>query len=141
MHLHPVTATVAAAFVLAVAPAPAHEPDHGHPASLGTVNFPVSCTPEAQRRFNTAASLHYSFYWERIDAALDDVLAADPGCAMAYWAKAVASLDNALGSPPTPKNEQAGWAAVLMAKQLGAKTERERDYIDAVETVFKDHDT
>jgi tetratricopeptide (TPR) repeat protein len=141
MHLHPVTATVAAAFVLAVAPAPAHEPDHGHPASLGTVNFPVSCTPEAQRRFNTAASLLYSFYWERIDAALADVLAADPGCAMAYWAKAVASLDNALGSPPTPKNEQAGWAAVLMAKQLGAKTERERDYIDAVETVFKDHDT
>lgn len=118
----------------------AHDPDHEHPAALGTVNFPVSCTPEAQQRFNTAASLLYSFYWERIDAAVADVLAADPDCAMAYWAKAVASLDNALGSPPTPKKEQEGWAAVLMAKQLGAKTQRERDYIGSVEAVFKDHD-
>ena len=60
---------------------------------------------------------------------------------MAYWVKAVASLDNALGSPPTPKKEQEGWAAVQKAKQLDAKTQRERDYIGAVEVVFKDHDT
>ena len=60
---------------------------------------------------------------------------------MAYWAKAVASLDNPLGSPPTPKQEKEGWAAVEKAKQLGAKTQRERDYIAAVEVVFKDHDT
>jgi hypothetical protein len=60
---------------------------------------------------------------------------------MAYWAKAVASLDNPLGSPPSPKQEQEGWAAVEKAKQLGGKTPRERDYIGAVETVFKDHAT
>ena len=136
-----VTVVAAAAAMLGAPCALAHDPDHEHPASLGTVNFPVSCTPEAQQRFNTAASILYSFYWEKADAAIADVLAADPDCAMAYWAKAIASLDNALGSPPTPKKEQEGWAAVLMAKQLGAKTERERDYIGAVETVFKDHGT
>ena len=116
--------------------------DHEHPASLGNVNFPVSCTPEAQQRFNTAASVLYSFYWEKIDAAIADVLAADPDCAMAYWAKAIASLDNALGSPPTPKKEQEGWAAVLRRRSSWVrKTQRERDYIGAVEVVFKDHDT
>jgi tetratricopeptide (TPR) repeat protein len=118
--------------------------DHDHhpgPAVLGDVHFPVSCTPAAQAKFNTAASLLYSFYWEKIDAAVAEVLAADPDCAMACWVKAVASLDNALGSPPTPKQEQQGWAAVEQAKQLGGKTQRERDYIAAVEVVFKDHAT
>jgi tetratricopeptide (TPR) repeat protein len=115
--------------------------DHGHAGPLGEVNFPVSCTPEAQRRFNAAALLLYSFQWERIDKALADVLAADPDCAMVYWAKGIASLENPLGSPPTPKLEEQGWAAVEKAKQLGAKTQRERDYIGTLEVVFKDHDT
>jgi hypothetical protein len=114
--------------------------DHGT-ATLGEVNFPVSCTPEAQKRFNTLASLLYSFYWANVDAAVEQVLEADPTCAMAYWGKAVASLDNSLGSPPTPRLEAAGWTAVEKAKQLGGKTPRERDYIAAVELVFKDHDT
>jgi tetratricopeptide (TPR) repeat protein len=115
--------------------------DHDHTAALGEVNFPVSCTPEAQQRFNTAASLLYSFHWEHTDAAVAKVLEADPSCAMAYWAKAIASLENALGAPPTPQLEQRGWAAVEQAKQLGAKTQRERDYIAAVEVVFKDYAT
>ena len=103
--------------------------------------LPVSCNDQAQSRFNTTAALLYSFYWEKVDSAVAAVLQADPTCAMAYWAKAVASLDNPLGSPPTPKQEQEGWAAVEKAKQLGGKTPRERDYIAAVETVFKDHAT
>jgi tetratricopeptide (TPR) repeat protein len=118
--------------------------DHGHrehPAALGQVSFPISCAPEAQTKFNTTVALLYSFYWEKIDGAVGEVLAADPTCAMAHWAKAVASIDNALGSPPTPKLERQGWEAVLAAKQLGGKTQRERDYISAVEMLFKDHDT
>jgi tetratricopeptide (TPR) repeat protein len=121
--------------------AQAQDHDHHATAALGDVRFPVSCTPAAQEKFNTAASLLYSFYWEKIDAAVADVLIADPSCAMAHWVKAVASLDNALGSPPTPKQEQQGWMAVEKAKQLGAKTQRERDYIAAVAVVFKDHGT
>lgn len=115
--------------------------DHMAAAELGEVEFPVSCAPAAQEKFNIVASLLYSFYWEKIDGAIAEVLAADPDCAMAHWAKAEASLDNALGSPPTPKQEQQGWEAVEKAKALGAKTPRERDYIAAVEVVFKDHAT
>lgn len=123
---------------------PAFAQDHDHherSPALGQVNFPVSCTAEAQARFNTTVALLHSFYWERIDAAVGEVLAADPTCAMAYWAKAVASIDNALGSPPTPRLERQGWDAVLAARRLGGKTQRERDYISAVEVLFKDHDT
>jgi tetratricopeptide (TPR) repeat protein len=130
-----------AASILATPRAIAQVHDHQHDdaSALGEVNFPVSCNPQAQSRFNMLAALLYSFYWERIDAAVADVLQADPACTMAYWAKAVASLDNPLGAPPTPQLEQQGWAAVEKAKQLGGKTPRERDYIAAVETVFKDY--
>lgn len=129
---------------LAGAPAVAQDDHdhHDHPSALGQVIFPVSCTPAAQAKFNTVVALLYSFYWEKIDSAVNEVLAADPTCAMAYWAKAVASLDNALGSPPTPKLEEQGWAAVLAAQRLGGgKTPRERDYIAAVASVFKDYRT
>jgi tetratricopeptide (TPR) repeat protein len=116
--------------------------EHAHRTTpLGSVSFPVSCTPEAQRTFNTAAALLYSFYWEKIDDAVAEVLAADSTCAMAHWLKAVASLENPLGSPPTAELEKQGWAAVENAKQIGGKTARERDYIAAVEVVFKDHET
>ena len=138
-----IAAACAAVLVLAASHATAQTPDSDHDAhaAFGAVNFPVSCNPEAQKRFNTAAALLYSFYWEKVDAAVTSVLQADPSCAMAHWAKAVASLDNPLGSPPTPQQEQQGWAAVEKAKELGGKTARERDYISAVESVFKDHAT
>lgn len=137
------TAAMASLVAMGISRIPdAKAQDHDHhpaPAALGDVNFPVSCTPAAQAKFNTVASLLYSFYWEKIDAAVADVLEADPNCAMAHWAKAIASIDNALGSPPTPKQEQEGWMAVERAKQVGGRTQRERDYIAAVEVVFKDH--
>ena len=111
--MNPIRLAAACIFtgIFCAGPTVAQEHDHDH-AALGDVNFPVSCTREAQKRFNTAAALLYSFYWERIDGAVADVLAADPTCAMAHWVKAVASLDNPLGSPPTPKLEKEGWAAV-----------------------------
>ena len=120
---------------------PATGQEHDHEAPVGEVTFPVSCNAVAQQRFNTAAALLYSFHWEKLQSALADVLAADPGCAMAYWAQAVASLDNPLGSPPTPKQQQDGWAAVAKARQLEARTPRERDYIAAVEVVFENYET
>ncbi len=135
-------AAACAAAVLLAEGAPAHEStEHEHDAALGEVNFPVSCTPEARARFNVAVSLLYSFYWERIDAAVEQVLEADPACAMAWWVRAVASIDNALGSPPTPAQEAAGWAASQKAAALGGGTPRERGYIASVATFFRDHAT
>src|SRR5688572_2441622 len=90
----------AAALVLAFTTTNGQEHDHDH-AALGHVNFPIACAPQAQEPFNTAVALLYSFFWERVDAAVAEVLKADPNCGMAHWAKAVASLENALGAPPT----------------------------------------
>src|SRR5687767_13934386 len=93
----PVAAAVFAAISTVCPPAAFADHDHHHGGALGAVSFPVSCTPEAQKRFNTLVSLLHSFHWERVDKAVADVLDADPTCAMAHWGKALRSLDNSLG--------------------------------------------
>src|SRR3990172_9556679 len=62
--------------------------DHDH-SQLGRVVFPVSCNAEAQRRFETAMTILHSFWWEKGDEAFGHVLAADSGCAMAWWGLAM----------------------------------------------------
>jgi hypothetical protein len=96
--MHAAMAIASLIAVLALGPGVgAHEHQHDHDAALGDVQFAVSCNPEAQKRFNTAASLLYSFYWERIDSAVAYVIAAEPVCEIAQGVKAVASIHNALG--------------------------------------------
>src|SRR3989454_8358710 len=69
------------------------------------------------------------------------VAQADPACGIAHWGVAMNLLGNPFGWPPSPKALADGWAAVERAKTAGAKTQRERDYISAIETFYKDADT
>ncbi|HXV83975.1 MAG TPA: hypothetical protein VEG60_29335 [Candidatus Binatia bacterium] len=108
---------------------------------LGEVNFPVSCNAEASKRFQRAAALYHSFDWPRVTKAFEAVLEADPQCAIAWWGIALATQDNPFVWPISAKQVADGWAAVEKAKALGAKTERERDYIAAIEVFYKDGDT
>ncbi len=58
---------------------------------------------------------------------------------MAYWGIAM-SLYHPVWFPPTPADLQRGMAAIERAKSIGAKTQRERDYIAAIEVFYKDSD-
>ena len=108
---------------------------------LGEVNFPVSCNVAAQKHFQRAAALYHSFDWPRVTKAFETVLEADPQCAMAWWGIALATLDNPFIWPITAKQVADGWAAIEKAKAIGAKTQRERDYIAALELFYKDGNT
>ncbi len=83
----------------------AQEPGHTGHHRLGRVVFPVSCAPEAQRRFERAMASLHSFWWEEGPRAFGAVLEADSTCAMAHWGLAV----NAWGNPFTggPNGESA----------------------------------
>ena len=107
---------------------------------LGEVNFPVSCNPEAQKQFQRAAALYHSFDWPRVTKAFQAVLEADPQCGMAWWGIALATQDNPFVWPISAKQVADGWAAIEKAKAIGAKTQRERDYIAALELFYKDGD-
>jgi hypothetical protein len=108
---------------------------------LGTVNFRVSCSSAAQAEFARAVAALHSFWFDTARTAFEAVAAADPSCGMAHWGIAMTLLGNPLANPPRPKALQDGWVAVEKARAAGARTERERGYIEAIALFYKDADT
>ncbi|MCK7497835.1 MAG: hypothetical protein MZW92_49135 [Comamonadaceae bacterium] len=107
---------------------------------VGKVSFPTSCNAEVQVEFDRAIAALHSFYHPASVNALAGVLQKDPACAMAHWGIAMNALGNPFGWPPSTKGLADGSAAVEKAKASSAKTERERDYIGAVESLCQDRD-
>ena len=114
---------------------------HQHDSSekLGTVRFANSCSAAVQPTFARAMALLHSFEFGPAMQSFDSTAAADPGCAIAYWGIAVSRWGNpfAPGAKP-PKEVELGRAAAEKAKAIGAKTERERDFIAAVDELYRD---
>jgi hypothetical protein len=76
--------------------------DAGH--ALGTVSFPVSCSAQAQVKFNRAVALLHHMTYPQAREAFEQVAATDPGCAMAHWGVAMTLFQRgkrcrALGGP------------------------------------------
>ena len=108
---------------------------------VGTVSFPTSCAPAVQADFDRAVAMLHSFWFPASTKALNAVAQGDPACGMAHWGIAMNALGNPFGWPPSPKGLADGWAAVEKAKAAGATTQRERDYIAAIEAFYKDSAT
>jgi len=106
---------------------------------LGTVHFSTSCNEPAQRRFDRAMRYQHSFWYTESKEIYEETLKADPECAIAYWGIALSLLSNPHGSVPAP-NLPLGLAAIEKVKATGAKTQRERDYIDALAVMYVDYD-
>ncbi len=111
--------------------------DHG-PAigEVGSVNFPVSCSPAAQKGFSRSVAMLHSFWYEEAARSFSSVADADPTCAMAWWGVAM-SYYHPLWEPPTAEALQKGMSAIRKAKALEAKTERERAYIAALGAFYE----
>ncbi len=107
---------------------------------LGTVRFVTSCAPAVQPQFDRAVALLHSFHLDAAVGAFTEVAAADPACGMAHWGVAMAWLGNPLAAPPSARGLKEGSAAVDRAKAAGARTDREREYIAAIEMIYKDAD-
>ena len=116
-----------------------HPHRHDPSEKLGVVNFKTSCTPKAQKQFNHAVAWLHSFEYEEAEKTFTEVAVADPQCGMAYWGVAMSNY-HPLWVPPTPAELKKGWSAVEKAKAAGTKTQREQDYIAAIEIFYKDHD-
>jgi tetratricopeptide (TPR) repeat protein len=111
-------------------------------AKLGKVNFKVECNAAAQQEFNVAMAYYHSFEWTQAQAAADRVLQSDPTCGMAHWAKALAKLDNPFVWPITLSDKALadGQVEIEAARKAGLKSQRERDYVDALAMFYKDFD-
>lgn len=136
------TALLACAFAAAGAAAQEKDQSHHHarPEKLGTVSFPTSCAPAVQAPFARAVALLHSFWYDEAEKAFNEVAVRDPACAMAHWGVAM-SLYHPIWAAPTPAELQRGQEAVARAGTAAAPTERERDYVGAIEAFFRDADT
>jgi hypothetical protein len=106
---------------------------------LGAVHFPTSCNETAQRRFDRGMRYQHSFWYRQSKEIFEDVLKADADCAIAYWGIALSLLLNPHSAPPEA-NLPLGLAALQKGKAIGAKSPRERDYIDALLVLYADYD-
>src|SRR5215468_10651252 len=106
---------------------------------LGSVHFETSCNEVAQRRFDRAMRYQHSYWYLPAKEIFEEVLKSDPTCALAQWGIALTLLNNPHNAIPQ-SNLAPGLAAITKAKAMAAKTERERDYIDAMLLMYADYD-
>ncbi|HEY6443596.1 MAG TPA: hypothetical protein VIY66_09675 [Candidatus Acidoferrales bacterium] len=117
--------------------APSHAA-HGQSRGVGKVNFPTSCSAEAQASLEKGLALLHSFQYEESGQAFSEAVQRDGQCAMAYWGKAMA-LDHQLWDFPTPSTLAEGRKDIEHAQKLGPQTPREREYIAAAFTFYQDN--
>ncbi len=114
------------------------QPNDG--SKIGEVNFAVSCSFSAQQKFNHAVAILHSFWYEEAESAFTDVIKTDPSCAMGYWGIAMSNW-HPLWYPPSAEELSAGSKAAAAAAALGGRTDRERNYIDAISAFYRDSET
>jgi tetratricopeptide (TPR) repeat protein len=103
---------------------------------LGTVHFPVSCAAPVQKPFERGVALLHSFWYEEAEKEFEQMAKDDPQCAMAHWGIAM-SIWHQLWNHPDAATLKRGQEEVKSAKSLGPKTNRERDYIAAMDAFYR----
>jgi tetratricopeptide (TPR) repeat protein len=109
------------------------------PEKLGKVTFATSCDPKVQAKFERAVALLHSFWYREGRETFESVLADDGTCAIATWGVAAVLMSNPIaGLGPAPKAAADAQAAIARGRAIGARTQRERDYIEAVAAYYQD---
>ena len=119
--------------VALVAPAAAQD-------KLGKVTFPTSCDAKVQAQFERGVAMLHSYWFTEARKVFEAVAQQDTSCAIAYWGLAVNYLGNSLAAPPSAKDAATATEALDKARAIGAKTQRERDWIDAIGVYYRDAD-
>ena len=106
---------------------------------LGKVDFQNSCSPGVQESFQRSVAMLHSFRYAETEKAFREVLVQDPSCAIATWGIAAILMSNPLaGIGPSPQWAERAKATIDEGRKIGAKTQRERDYIEAVAAYYDD---
>src|SRR3954462_9703902 len=105
---------------------------------LGRVNFASSCEARVQPTLQAGVAMLHSFWYSAAEKTFRDVLAQDPSCTIATWGIAAILMSNPLaGTGATPKRAEVAQAAIEEGRRTPPKTQRERDYIEAVAEYYR----
>jgi hypothetical protein len=108
-----------------------------HPAQLGKVNFPASCSSTSQPTMEKAVALLHSFQYQQSEQTFTDAAQQDAHCAMAYWGEAMA-LYHQLWDFPDERDLREGREDLEEAGKIGGTTQREAEYISAAAAFYQD---
>jgi tetratricopeptide (TPR) repeat protein len=106
---------------------------------FGEVKFALSCEEKVRADFNLATALLHSFEYTEAEKVFAKVIDGDPNCLMAYWGVAMSNY-HPLWAPPTADELTKGSKTIALARTLTAKSDREKEYIEAVGAVFDNFD-
>src|ERR1700736_2325351 len=102
---------------------------------LGQVNFPTSCSAQAQTLMETGVALLHSFQYQQADQTFSEAAKRDPKCALAYWGKAISRYEQ-LWEFPSHKTLKLGAEDIRRAQAPNTSTPRERAYIAAAASFY-----
>jgi hypothetical protein len=134
-------AAVSILVVLGYGQAAAQDHAHDSGGTFGTVHFETSCNASVQAEFDRAVAMLHSFFYPETEKAFRAIAEREPACAMAYWGVAISQRPNPLTAPFPPQLLQQGWEAIQRARAANARTQRERDWIEALAPFYEGHAT
>ena len=134
-----IAASLVALTLSSTSAVPAQPPRPGG-ERLGKVHFETSCASSVAEEFDHSMALLHSFEFPDAITGFSKVLHDDPSCGIAQWGIAMSTWGNPFGGLRSPKVLQDGLAAADKAQTIGAKTDREREYIAAVSLLYRDSD-
>jgi tetratricopeptide (TPR) repeat protein len=115
-----------------------HEHSYAIPEEgSGLAHMDISCSPAVVAKFDRALALLHNFWYSRALEGFQQILSADPQCAMAYWGTAM-TYNHPFWDGPSASDETAAWHFVQRALAAKEMSSRERLYVHAVAALFKD---
>ena len=114
-----------------------HRANRGAEEGLGRAHMDISCSPAVTAEFDHALALLHNFWYVRAFERFNQIAKSDPGCAMAYWGAAM-TLNHPFWDPPSPADEHAAWSLVKRGLVAPKSSDREKLYLDAVATLYKE---
>ena len=103
--------------------------------NVGTLSFPTSGSPEAQRHFLRGVAILHSFGWKQAIAEFKQAQQMQPDFAMAYWGETLC-YNHPLKPSRTTRTRAPcwpGWARRPRHALAKAPTAREKGFLEAVE--------
>lgn len=105
---------------------------HSSLGQLGSIEFPASGSPEAHPYFLRGVAALHSFWYEEAIDSFRRATTIDPNFAMGYWGEAMAHNHPIWDE----ENVEAARAALEKIPDEASLTKRERQYLQAVKTLF-----
>lgn len=100
------------------------------------MNFPTSCSAEAQPLIEEGVALLHSFQYQQAKQTFTEEASRDPKCAMAHWGKAI-SLYQQLWDLPDKQKLSEGHTEIQQAQQLHPATPKEQGFVAAAAAYYQ----